>query len=99
MTKPEANKNIQKNAVALAYQTGGAPKVVASGKGLIADQIINLAKENGVYVHESKEMVALLMDVALDKEIPPNLYRVVAELLVWLYSIEKASPPKNLVAD
>lgn len=99
MTKPEPNKNIHKNAVALAYQSGGAPKVVASGKGLIADQIISLAKENGVYVHESKEMVALLMDVALDKEIPPNLYRVVAELLVWLYAIEKATPPKGLITD
>lgn len=85
-----------RNAVALAYQAGGkAPKVVASGKGLIAEQIINLAKENGVHVHESKEMVALLMDVELDQEIPPNLYRVVAELLAWLYKIEAAIPPSQ----
>jgi flagellar biosynthesis protein len=69
--------------------------VVASGKGLIAEQIINLAKENGVHVHESKEMVALLMDVELDQEIPPNLYRVVAELLAWLYKIEAAIPPSQ----
>jgi flagellar biosynthesis protein len=83
-----------RNAVALTYQSGGgAPKVVASGKGLIAEQIINLAKENGVHVHESPELVALLMDVELDKEIPPTLYRVVAELLAWLYKIEAALPP------
>ena len=56
-----------RNAVALAYQANGrAPKVVATGKGLIAEQIIELAKQSGVHVHESKEMVALLMNVELD---------------------------------
>jgi flagellar biosynthesis protein len=83
-----------RNAVALSYQSGFSPKVVASGKGLVAEQIINLAKENGVYVHESKELVALLMDVDIDQDIPPTLYRVVAELLAWLYKIEAAQPPK-----
>jgi flagellar biosynthesis protein len=87
-------KNL-KNAVALAYEAGSiAPKVVASGKGVIAEQIIQLAKEHGVYVHESKELVALLMDIDLDREIPANLYRVIAELLAWLYQIEAAIPPQ-----
>ena len=62
---------------------------------MIAEQIINLAKENGVHVHESRELVALLMDVELDQEIPPTLYRVVAELLAWLYKIEAALPPSK----
>lgn len=79
------------SAVALAYQGGqGAPKVVAKGKGLIAEQIIKKANESGVFVHESKELVSLLMGVDLDKEIPPMLYRVVAELLAWLYHVESA---------
>lgn len=77
------------NAVALAYQSGDlAPKVVAKGRGLIAEQIIARAREHGVFVHESKELVALLMQVDLDKHIPPTLYRVVAELLAWLYHID-----------
>lgn len=77
------------NAVALAYENGdAAPRVVAKGRGLIAEEIIRRAKEHGVYVHESKELVALLMQVDLDKDIPPSLYRVVAELLAWLYHIE-----------
>ena len=89
----QSPKNL-KNAVALAYGAGSkAPVVVASGKGVIAEQIIQLAKENGVYVHESKELVALLMDIDLDQEIPANLYLVVAELLAWLYQIEAAIPP------
>ncbi|MDO8651601.1 MAG: EscU/YscU/HrcU family type III secretion system export apparatus switch protein [Undibacterium sp.] len=86
MTKP--NPNMQ-NAVAIAYQTGdAAPRIVAKGKGLIAEAIIARAKEHGVYVHQSKELVSLLMKVDLDHDIPPALYRVVAELLAWLYHIE-----------
>ncbi|MEO6145758.1 MAG: EscU/YscU/HrcU family type III secretion system export apparatus switch protein [Sulfuriferula sp.] len=79
------------SAVALAYQAGSsAPKVVAKGKGLIAEEIIARAKEHGVFIHESKELVSLLMQVELDQHIPPALYRAVAELLAWLYRIETA---------
>jgi len=85
MDRPKPSQN----AVALAYQTGDlAPKVVARGRGLIAEEIIRRARENGVFVHESKELVALLMQVDLDRHIPPTLYRVVAELLAWLYHID-----------
>jgi flagellar biosynthesis protein len=77
--------------VALAYRAGEpAPKVVATGKGLIAEQIIERAREAGVFVHESKELVALLMNVDLDSQIPPALYRAIAELLAWLYHVESA---------
>lgn len=84
----EPNQHLQ-NAIALAYQAGdSAPKIVAKGKGLIAEEIIARAKEHGVYIHQSKELVSLLMKVELDQDIPPTLYRVVAELLAWLYHIE-----------
>lgn len=76
-------------AVALAYRTGdAAPKVVARGSGAIAETIIERAREAGVYVHESTELVALLMKVDLDQRIPAQLYVAVAELLAWLYQIE-----------
>jgi flagellar biosynthesis protein len=90
-TKPnEDSKSPVQNAVALAYQAGAsAPTVVAKGKGLVAQAIIERARENGIYVHQSQELVALLMQVELDKNIPPALYRAVAELLAWLYHIEK----------
>lgn len=79
------------SAVALAYHAGdAAPRVVAQGRGLIAEEIIARAKEHGVAIHESKELVALLMQVDLDDTIPPALYRAVAELLAWLYRIEAA---------
>lgn len=80
-----------KNAVALAYQSGdAAPKVVAKGRGLVAEQIIARAKEHGVFVHESRELVALLTQVDLDEHIPPALYRAVAELLAWVHHLEAA---------
>jgi len=90
----------RQSAVALAYGAGdAAPKVVAKGRGLVAEQIIGRAKDAGVFVHESKELVSLLMQVDLDRQIPPALYRAIAELLAWLYHIESAqvsggaSPP------
>jgi flagellar biosynthesis protein len=92
MSKPEQDAAARRqNAVALAYAGGdGAPRVVAKGSGLIAEQIIGRARDAGVFVHESKELVALLMQVDLDSQIPPALYRAIAELLAWLYYIESA---------
>lgn len=80
----------RRSAVALAYdkQGNGAPKVVAKGYGLIADAIVARAQAEGLYVHASPEMVGLLMNVSLDREIPPALYQAVAELLAWLYQLE-----------
>lgn len=83
-------------AIALAYQTGdAAPKVVARGRGIIAKAIIERAKEHGVFVHESEELVGLLMKVELDEHIPPQLYLAVAELLAWLYQLEHKEIPAN----
>lgn len=97
MAKPPSDPT--REAIALAYsQTDAAPRVVAKGKGLIAEQIIARAREHGVYVHESPELVALLTQVDLDEHIPPQLYIAIAELLAWLYQIEHggsaAEPPR-----
>jgi flagellar biosynthesis protein len=84
-----AHPDDRRTAVALAYGAGsGAPKVVAKGRGLLADAIIERAREAGVYVHESPALVSLLMQVDLDQHIPPELYMAVAELLAWLYRLE-----------
>lgn len=86
------DRDPRRSAVALAYDEGdAAPRVTASGRGLIADTIIARAREAGVYVHESRELVSLLMQVDLDEHIPPQLYVVVAELLAWLYRVEGAT--------
>ncbi len=77
-------------AVALRYETGDvAPRVVAKGRGVVATQIIEKAKEAGVYVHESPELLKLLIGLDLDARIPPELYVAVAELLAWVYRLEQ----------
>lgn len=82
-----------RSAVALAYsQAEAAPRVVARGRGLVAEQIIARAREHGVYVHESPELVSLLLQVDLDQRIPPQLYVAVAELLAWIYRLESGQP-------
>lgn len=87
MAKPS---EIPGTAVALSYEKGAAaPRVVAKGRGLIADEIIARAREAGVFVHESPELVGLLMQVDLDAHIPPQLYVAVAELLAWIYRLER----------
>ena len=92
MTKP-GNDHVRE-AIALAYrQTDAAPRVVAKGKGLVAEEIIARAREHGVFVHESPELVALLTQVDIDEHIPPQLYQAIAELLAWLYRIEHGENP------
>jgi flagellar biosynthesis protein len=89
MTSPDHNNADRALAVALAYAPGAAaPKVVARGRGLVAEAIIEKARENGIFVHESPELVSLLLQVDLDAHIPPQLYVAIAELLAWLYSLE-----------
>lgn len=78
-------------AVALAYADNSpAPRVVAKGRGLLAEAIIERARESGVYVHESPALVGLLMQVDLDRYVPPQLYVAVAEVLAWVYRLEQA---------
>lgn len=86
MTRPPEDRK----AAALSYKKGDyAPRVVAKGRGAVAETIIQLARESGVYVHESRELVELLMQVDIDRDIPEELYRAVAEILVWIYWMER----------
>lgn len=98
MIKPGSNdiNSHRPTAVAVTYdQNDSAPKVVAKGYGSLAETIIRTAKENGLYVHESPELVGLLMQVDLDKHIPPELYQAVAELLAWLYMLDSRKEDIN----
>jgi flagellar biosynthesis protein len=79
------------SAIALSYANKNrAPIVVAKGYGAVADSIVQRARDSGLYVHESPDLVKLLMHVKLDAEIPPQLYLAVAEVLAWLYRLEPA---------
>lgn len=77
-------------AVALSYtEADAAPRVVAKGSGVLAEEIIRRAREAGVFVHESAELVGLLAKLDLDAHIPPALYFAIAEILAWIYAVER----------
>jgi flagellar biosynthesis protein len=83
-----------RRAATLAYaavdrQAGRAPRVTAKGSGWLAEEIIERARAAGVPVHESRELVSLLMQVDLDRHIPPALYIAVAEVLAWVHCLER----------
>ena len=74
-------------AVALRYKDSSdtAPKVIAKGEGTIAEQIKEVAKESGVPLYEDDALVEILAQIELDREIPPELFKAVAEVLAWVY--------------
>jgi len=78
-------------AVALRYdpKKEQAPVVVAQGQGYIAERIREVARESGVPVKEDSELVEYLMALDLYQEIPPELYAVIAEILAFIYSMDK----------
>ncbi|WP_411877523.1 EscU/YscU/HrcU family type III secretion system export apparatus switch protein [Polaromonas sp. YR568] len=88
-TEGAGREDPRPSAVALSLGAAGqAPTVVAKGYGAVADAIVERAKDSGLYVHASSELVKLLMHVDLDSRIPPNLYVAVAEMLTWLQELE-----------
>ncbi|WP_438767210.1 EscU/YscU/HrcU family type III secretion system export apparatus switch protein [Kushneria sp. TE3] len=79
----------RQRAVAIAHEANEAPRVVAKGYGTTADAIIEKAQASGVYVHQSPELVNLLLHVDLDDRIPQELYLALAELLCWIHELEQ----------
>lgn len=76
-------------AVALKYdkEKSNAPTVVAKGKGEVANNIVTLAQEHGIFIKKDADLVELLSKIELNKEIPPMLYKAVAEVFSFIYKI------------
>ena len=82
---------MKQKAVALKYEQtkDNAPKVTAKGEGKTAQKIIEIAKESGVTLKKDENLVELLSKVELDSEVPPEMYKAVAEVFSFLYNITK----------
>jgi flagellar biosynthesis protein len=82
---------MKEKAVALKYnkEKNNAPLVTAKGEGRTAQKIIQIAKESGVALKKDEDLVELLSKVELDKEVPPQMYKAVAEVFTFLYKITK----------
>jgi flagellar biosynthesis protein len=88
-------------AVAIRYNrdNDAAPRVVAKGRGFVAQQLLSIAKLHAVPVYQNQTVTQLLMAVELDREIPPDLYQAVANVLAYVYRLDgrasgKARPGK-----
>lgn len=79
----------QKKAVALKYRprADNAPKVIAKGKGKVAEKIIKIAREHNIHIEDDPDLIEVLSQLDINREIPPELYVVVAELLAFVYSL------------
>jgi len=94
-------KTVKKSAIALRYDSASnqAPKVTAKGRGLVAEKIIALAQEHHVPIKEDPDLVEVLSQVDLNKEVPPAVYHVVAELLAFVYKLNEDYPGRTGAAN
>lgn len=86
-----AKKEMKKKAAALRYnmKSDDAPVVLASGQGRLAEKILNIAKENNIPIKNDQNIIDLLIKLNIGEEIPTELYKAVAEILSFIYRLEK----------
>ncbi len=91
------NINDTKKAAALSYKKGdAAPKITALGEGKIAERIIDTAQKNNIPLFKDENLVETLLNFQLGSEIPPELYEIVAEILVFISNIDKLRGEENV---
>ena len=95
--KGKAKDGKPKQAIALAYDPNedGAPRVIASGKGIVAERIIDAAKEQDIPIHEDSKLADTLSKLEIGEMIPPELYEVVAEILVFVDAMDRIRAKEN----
>lgn len=86
----EQKRKPVQEAVAIRYdrEKEDAPRVIAKGKGVVAEQLMAIARRHAVPVYQNQTVTQLLMAVELDREIPPELYQAVANVLAYIYRLD-----------
>lgn len=81
-------------AVALKYirEEDDAPRVVARGRGAVAAKILEAARRHGIPVHRDTDLAQLLVRLEIDQVIPPELYQAIAEVLAYIYRVNRTAP-------
>ena len=89
------------SAAALKYHPpdDSAPRLVAKGSGEIAERILQLAKENNIPIHEDPDLLTVLAQLDLEKEIPAELYKPIAEILSFVYRVNEKTKGENADSD
>ena len=94
MSRRDRSRDASGRAVALRYDGGGAPVVVASGMGYLAEKLVEVASESGVPVYEDTSLATMLSQLSLGQEIPDSLYRAIVEIYVYFLNFDPADPDK-----
>ena len=91
----ENKKDKLRKAVVLKYDSSkdNAPKLIASGKGHVAEKIIEIAKENCIPFYKDSALTDTLLELDLGKDIPPELYQAIAEILIFVYKTDQMYMP------
>ncbi len=81
-----------KQATALQYspETDAAPRIIATGKGIVAEKIIEKAQEKDIPIYKDSNLAKTLSALGIGNEIPPEIYEVVAEILIFIGSVDKS---------
>lgn len=82
----------EKKAVALFYDGQNAPAVTAAGSGDLAQQIVAIARENGIPLFENEALLKLLVDIGIGEEIPETLYLCIAQIIAFAYKVQGKFP-------
>ena len=95
----EPKKDDKRTAIAVRYDVDKdkAPMVLASGRGPVADEIVRIAEENKIPMYEDRELASLLAKLELDTEIPPELYVLVAEVLFFVYKLDRMAEKREKI--
>ena len=92
MSKHEGRRNPSRKAVALQYEVGdGAPVIVASGMGYLAEKIVEVAADSGVPIYEDNSLATILTQLKLGEEIPQELYQAIVEIYVYFLHFDPNS--------
>ena len=85
------NDKTIKKAAALQYnrEKDNAPRIIAKGKGDIAQKIVEKAEEENIHIEDDSDLVDILLKLEIGDEIPPELYQVIAEILSFIYELEE----------
>jgi len=87
-------RSVQK-AAALEYTGENAPTIIAKGSGQVAEDIIHIAKEYNIYLHEDPLLVEVLSQLELNQEIPPQLYIAIAQIIAFAYILQGKHPKSH----
>lgn len=90
----KSDNNEEKQLVALKYDQKSAPKVTAKAYGSLAEELLAIAKENDVMIHQDKELSQFLQRLEMGQEIPKELYLIIAELIAFAFVLQGKFPDK-----